>query len=153
MRFSVEVSPALEQALRDNADRCHSIMQAGLSHIGSELADAARELAGGTGAYARSMRSAPDGDSVVAGSVSPMASLIERGRKPGQRPPVTRKAGQRRSGGRDGVTAAAARRIGEQGTRGQWTIKKAGKRIANDGTIDRIVSETLRAMGSLGGGG
>lgn len=152
MRYTVEVSPSLERALRDNAERCHSIMQAGLSHIGSELADAAREIAGGTGAYARSMRSAPDGDSVVAGSVSPMASIIERGRAPGQRPPVTRRAGQRRRAN-DGVTAAAAKRIGEQGTRGRWTIKKAGRRIANDGTIDRIVAETLRAMGSLEGGG
>ncbi len=151
MRFSVEVSPALEQALRDNADRCHSIMLAGLSHIGSELADAARELAGGTGAYARSMRSAPNGESVVAGSVSPMASLIERGRKPGTAPPA--RSIQKRSGGSYAAAQRAAARIGEQGTRGQWTIKKAGKRIANDGTIDRIVSETLRAMGSLGGGG
>jgi hypothetical protein len=88
---------------------------------------------------------------VVAGSVSPMASIIERGRKPG-RPPAARSL-QKRSGRSAAAAQRAAARIGERGTRGRWTIKKAGRQIANDGTIDRIVAGTLQAMGSLGRGG
>ena len=79
-----------------------------------------------------------------AGSTSPMAALIERGRRPGRRPPVQSIA--KRNGGNLEAAARAADKIARQGTRGRYVVKRANTRIRNDGTIERIARDALAAI-------
>ena len=137
-------SERLAEKWRSDANRVDRISQAALSHIGDEFAQAARQIAGGSGRYVQSFTVRPSGSVVEAGSKSPMAALIEKGRRPGRRPPVQSIA--KRNGGDFEKAARAADKIARQGTRGRYVVKRANARIRKDGTIERIARDALTAI-------
>jgi len=142
--YTVTQDPRLEQMLRDGSERAQAIMRAGLSDIGHQFVERAVELAGGDGHYAQSFSSTPNGDSVTAGSRSPMAGVIERGRKPGRRPPPA--SIRKRSGGSYAAASKAADRIEHHGTKGRYVVKKAAASIRNSGTIAQVVRNVAVAI-------
>ncbi len=129
---------------RQDANRVDRIAQAALSHIGDEFVNAARQIAGGTGAYPQSFTVRPSGSMVEAGSKSPLAAIIEKGRRPGRRPPPQSIAKRSNKGGAAAVRAAD--RIATQGTRGRYVVRRANTRIRQDGTIERIARRALITM-------
>lgn len=146
MKVSVSVveGQQLADRWRRDANRVDRITQAALSHIGDEFVQAARQIAGGTGRYPQSFTVHPSGSAVEAGSKSPMAAIIEKGRRPGRRPPPQSIA--KRSGGTDEQALKAANKIARQGTRGRYVVKRANTRIRRDGTIERIARRALVAI-------
>lgn len=153
MKVSVEMTDNLARALRSSQARADDIMGAGLRDLGHEFVQAAQGIAK-NGPYARSFRV----DSTVslgrrglgldAGSDSPMAALLERGRKPGRRPPP--QSIRKRAGGSFEAAARSADRIERSGTKGRWTVKRANAQIKADGTFERVARRTLAAITDLG---
>lgn len=148
MKISVVVSHDLSEALERCRNRADGIMHAALAELGDELVGRAAGLAG-SGPYGRSFDSVSDGDHTVAGSRSPMASIIERGRKPGRRPPA--QSIRKRSGGSFAAAEKAAGRIEKQGTKGRWIVKRARQSMHSDGTFDRVARQALVDIADLKG--
>jgi hypothetical protein len=148
------MSDQLARALNASQDRVDSISSAMLRDVGHEFVKTATSLAG-AGPYGRSFKVDPQmtagtsGPAVLAGSDSPMAAIIERGRRPGRRPPA--QSIGKRSGGSNEAAARAADRIAARGTRGRWVVKKANAQIKSDGTLDRLARNALQAITDLGG--
>lgn len=148
MKITVELSGDLQRALTRARRETDNVSDDALDRIADEWVDAAQVLAGG-GRYGRSMKSnGVSGRAVEAGSDSPMASILERGRRPGKAPPA--QSIRKRSGGSYQAAQRAADRIAQRGTNGRWTVKKANAQIRNDGTIERIARAALADMASLG---
>lgn len=146
----VSFSGDLEAALAAAADRCESIAGAAVRDVGHELVLAAQTLAG-TGPYGQSFTVVPDGTTAAeAGSTSPMAAILEKGRGPGRRPSPN--ALQAAFGGSHAAAVRAADRIAARGTKGKRTVKKASYQIRDDGTLERITGNALAAMAELGKG-
>ena len=141
--YKVTFDRGLVDMLRNGGERAQSIMRAGTADIAHHFVQRAVELAG-TGPYGRSFSASPDGDAVVAGSKSPMAGVIEKGRKPGHRPPPA--SIRKRRGGSYATAARIADRIAARGTRGRYVVKKANASIRSDGTIDRIARRVVEAV-------
>lgn len=152
MKISVSVVEGknLADRWRDDAARCDRITQDALDDIGTAFVRTAQQLAPGDGAYSQSFSSQPSGSAVEAGSDSPMAALIEKGRRPGRRP--SPQSIRKRSGGSYAAAARAADRIAAQGTRGRFTVKRANAAIKKDGTIDRIARRALKRIVEGGNG-
>jgi hypothetical protein len=150
----VEITNNLARALDASQDRMDSITASMLGDIGHEFVMAARAMAG-AGPYGRSFRVDPQitlgvsGRGLRAGSDSPMAAIIERGRKPGHAPSIASLTKRSRSGAAG--KAGMAERIGRRGTKGRWVVKKANAQIKADGTMNRIAGNGLRAITDLGG--
>lgn len=142
--FKVTFDRGLTDMLRSGGDRAQAIMRAGTSDIAHEFVQRAGELAGGGGPYARSFSASPSGDAVTAGSKSPLARVLEKGRKPGHRPPPA--SIRKRHGGSYAAAAAAADRIAARGTKGRYVVKKANASIRQDGTIERIARRVVDAV-------
>lgn len=143
MRVHVVWSGDLERRFREGSERADRIVQAGLSHIGHEMVQAAQQIAK-AGPYGRSFKVVPHPRGVEAGSSSPMAAVLERGRRPGRRPPP--QSIRKRSGGSFAAAERAADRIEHVGTRGRWVVKRANAQIKRDGTMTRIAREALEAI-------
>jgi hypothetical protein len=141
--YKVEFEPGLIAMLRSGGERAQSLMRAGTSDIAHEFVQRAEELAG-PGPYGQSFSANPEGDAVMAGSRSPLARVIEKGRKPGDRPPPA--SIRKRAGGSYAAAARAADKIAARGTRGRYVVKRAGAAIRNDGTIDRIARRVVEAV-------
>ena len=133
----------LAEKWRDDANRVDRITQAALSDVGREFVNAATQIAG-AGPYGRSFLASPSGSSIEAGSKSPMAALLEDGRRPGRRPPT--QSIRKRRGGSFEAARRAADKIAVRGTRGTHTVRRANKQIKNDGTLDRIARAALSAI-------
>lgn len=147
VKVTVEMTDQLARAINASQDRAESIMAAALSDIGHEFVQAAVPLAG-VGPYGRSFKAVPQpGLAVEAGSDSPAAALIERGRRPGRRPPP--QSIRKRAGGSFEAAERAADRIEARGTRGRWVVKRANAKIKQDGTIERIARDALKAITDL----
>lgn len=146
--FKVTIDKGLAERLVRGGEHAQSIMRAGLSDIGNKFVDKARQLAGGSGPYPESFSAKPSGDSVTAGSRSPLAAVLEGGRKPGKRPPPA--SIRKRSGGSYAAAAKAADRIAAHGTKGRYVVKKANAAIRNDGTIDKIARHVVAAIAAGG---
>lgn len=145
--YKVEFDPGLIDRLRNGGERAQGIMRAGLSDIGREFVDRAGSIAG-PGPYGDSFSSTPDGDTVTAGSKSPMAALIERGRRPGRRPPP--QSIVKRKGGSMAAAGKAADRIAASGTKGRHVVKKANSLLRFDGTIERVARQVVKAVADGG---
>jgi len=145
MKVVVSLSAAEWLAAKWEADaaRCERVTQAALSDLGRELVQHARQLVD-AGRYAESFVARPVGSAVEAGSKSPLAAVIERGRRPGRRPPAA--SIQKRAGGSFEAAEKAAARIAAQGTRGRFIVKRANAAMRKDGTTERIAREALRAI-------
>ena len=145
MKITVSHASAVDLAAkwRGDVERAGRVTDAMLRHLGFEHARRAGELAGG-GRYGQSFTFRPAGSAVESGSTSPMAAILERGRRPGHRPPV--QSIVKRSGGSLEAARRTADRIAVQGTRGQWVVKKANAQLKRDGTFERIAREGLRAI-------
>jgi hypothetical protein len=144
VRFKATIDSQLVDHARAARARIDDRVSAGLDELGHQWVAAAGQIAGGTGDYRQSFTSVNSGRAVEVGSTSPLAHVIEAGRRPGKRPPVRR----RRSGDRYGVTPAAAEKIARSGTRGRFVVKRTAAKIRN-GTLQRITSSTMRDV--LGG--
>lgn len=142
--YRVGFDRGLIDMLRNGGERAQDIMRAGTSDIAREFVDHAVQLAGGTGPYPQSFSSTPSGDSVTAGSRSPLAALIEKGRRPGERPPPA--SIRKRQGVSYQAASQAADKIAARGTRGRYVVKKAAAAIRNDGTIDRVARRVVAAV-------
>jgi hypothetical protein len=139
MNISVTVEPGLADLLRRGGQRADDLMLDGLDELGRAFVDQARRTAG-AGAYARSFDSRRDGSNrVVAGSRSPLASIIEKGRKPGRRPTINRR-----------MTPQAATQIAAKGTRGRYVVKRAAETVRSDGTVDRVARDVVRRIAQGG---
>jgi hypothetical protein len=149
MRVTVDYSENLEGAIAGSRERFDRIIAAGLSDMAHELVMAAQARTK-PGPYQRSFRAAPVvGMSVEAGSDSPIASILERGRRPGGRPPA--QSIRKRKGGSQEAAERAADRIAARGTKGMWTVKKSVAQVRSDGTIERIARAALAAAADLKG--
>ncbi len=148
MDITVTIDDRLADQLRRGGEHAQRLMRDGLADIGDEFVQRAASLAG-SGPFARSFSTSPAGDTVTAGSTSPMAKLIEHGRRPGRRPP----GGDRRTiAGRGArMSNAAADRIAAQGTRGRFVVRRAAAEIRRDGTIDRIARRVVTDVANLEG--
>jgi hypothetical protein len=96
------------------------------------------------GSYARSWRSRIDKSSLEVYSVSPYAGVIEKGRRPGRRPPPTKAlipwVRRKLRVGRDeakGVAFVVARAIGRRGIKGKYVLAGMEDRLARE--IEREV--------------
>lgn len=153
MKVSVEMTDNLARALQRSQARADDIMGAGLRDLAHEFVQAAQGIAK-NGPYARSFRAdtivtlGMHGLGVAAGSDSPMAALLERGRKPGKRPPP--QSIRKRAGGSFEAAERTANRIERSGTKGRWTVKRANAQIKTDGTFERVARRTLAAIADLG---
>lgn len=149
MKVTVDYTDHLRSALAASQARTDRIIGAGLSDMAHEFVMAAQAKTK-PGPYQRSFRADPVvGLSVVAGSDSPLAAVLERGRRPGRRPPA--QSIRKRKGGSAEAAARAAVRIGERGTKGMWTVKKAAAQIRQNGTVERIARDALAAVADLKG--
>ncbi len=147
MTIRIKYSGDLARAL-DRADgRAESIAAAAGRDVGHEFVTAARQLAGNSGPYAQSFTVRPDGNATEAGSDSPLAAILERGRRPGRRPSPNLIRSVK--GGSQQAAERAADRIAARGTKGRWIVKKAARQIRTDGTVERITRAAVEAMGSL----
>lgn len=142
--MSIDDAGRLADRWREQADRCDRVTQSALGEIAVEFVQAAGKLAGGAGPYQRSFTARPSGSAVEAGSTSPMAAVLERGRKPGRRPPP--QSIRKRSGGSYEAAARAADRIAARGTRGRFVVKRAATQIRRDGTVEKIGRRALRTI-------
>lgn len=137
MNITVSIDRGLGDMLRRGGERADVLMLDGLDELGRAFVDQARRTAG-AGVYARSFDSRRDGSSsVVAGSRSPLAAVIEKGRKPGRRPPVNRPSS---------MTSQAATKIAAKGTKGRYVVKRAAASVRNDGTVDRVARNVVRRI-------
>lgn len=141
--YKVTFEPGLIEMLTNGGDRAQEIMRSGTSDIAHEFVQRAVQLAG-PGPYGNSFSATPNGDTVTAGSRSPMAALIEKGRKPGRRPPPA--SIRKRKGGSYAAAAKAADKIAATGTKGRYYVKKANAMVRNDGTIDRVARRVVEAV-------
>lgn len=141
--YKVTFDRGLTEMLRNGGERAQAIMRAGTADIAHHFVQRAGGLAG-SGPYGQSFSATPDGDAVVAGSKSPMAKLIEKGRKPGDRPPPA--SIRKRRGGSYAGAARAADKIAARGTKGRYVVKKANAAIRSDGTIDRVARRVVEAV-------
>jgi hypothetical protein len=132
VKITVTVPPGLADRLARGSTEAQRHMDAGLREIGAAFVDAASGRARGRGRFARSFDYTASPGKVTAGSRSPLASIIEHGRKPGRRPPVS-----------DRMSPAAAAKIGRSGTRGRFVVKKAAAAIRDDGTVDRVARQVV----------
>ena len=149
MRVTVDYTDNLRDAIASSQARMDRIIGAGLSDMAHEFVQAAQARTK-PGPYQRSFRAnAAIGLAVEAGSDSPLASVLERGRRPGGRPPA--QSIRKRRGGSQQAAERAADRIGERGTKGTWTVKKAAQQVRTDGTIERIARDALAAVADLKG--
>jgi hypothetical protein len=149
MRVTIESSDNLQRALSGSRERLDRIIAAGLSDMAHEFVQAAQARTK-PGPYQRSFRASPViGMSVEAGSDSPLASILERGRRPGGRPPA--QSIRKRKGGSTQAAERAADRIAARGTKGMWTVKKSVAQVRTDGTIEQIARAALAAAADLKG--
>lgn len=133
MKITVEIDSGLVDRLRRGGDRADMLMLDGLDRLGEALVTQARVDAG-SGPYGRSFSSTRDGrHAVVAGSRSPLAAIIEKGRKPGRRPPAVRGK----------LSAEAADRIARSGTKGRYVVRNAAARLRSDGVVDRVARDVV----------
>lgn len=130
--ITVTVDNEVAEILRRGGDRAQAVMRDGLDELGDAFVSQARARAGG-GVFGRSFSSQRSGGSaVIAGSSSPMAALIEKGRKPGRRPPSSRH-----------LTPNAADRIARSGTKGRYIVKKSATQVRVDGTMRDVVRRVV----------
>lgn len=135
MNIDVQIDGRLADKLRDGSDRADSLMLGGLVELGDAFVSAARQVAG-PGRFANSFASTTAAsDTVIAGSRSPLAAVLEKGRKPGRRPPISRR-----------ISPAAATRIAAQGTKGKYTVRKAATQIRRDGTVERVARRVVEQI-------
>ena len=135
MKIDVEVDGRLADRLRVGSARADELMLGGLVEIADEFVGRARQEAG-AGRFARSFDSTVvSGDTVVAGSRSPLAAILEKGRKPGKRPPISRR-----------ISPETATRIAAQGTKGTFVVKKAATQIRRDGTVERVARQVVERI-------
>lgn len=142
--YQVVFEPGLIEMLHNGGERAQSIMRAGTADIARQFVENAVVLAGGDGPYPHSFSATPDGDDVTAGSKSPMAGVLERGRKSGLRPPPA--SIRKRRGGSYAAAAKAADKIAQSGSRGRYVVKKAAAQVRHDGTIDRVCRRVVEAV-------
>lgn len=142
------MSPALADALRARAGDCRRVAHDGLRELGEEWVRQARALAR-TADYADSMGMRVESDAVVVGTSSPLGVVLERGRRPGRRPPAQSVAKRSGSAGR---AADAADTIGRRGTRGRWVVRRARQAVFESGRQAEIVAATAARMVELGAG-
>lgn len=136
MKITVTVDGNLLDRLRRGGERAEGLMLGGLDRLGDEFVTQARAMAG-SGRFGQSFSSKRDGRrAVIAGSTSPLASIIEKGRKPGRRPPVIK--------GR--ITPEAATRIAQSGTKGTFIVKKAATKLRRDGTAARVARDVVERV-------
>lgn len=131
MQIKVTIESSGLARLRDGSAMSQARMMAGLDELGELFVSTARQSAGG-GRFAQSFAWTRDGDAVVAGSSSPLASIIEKGRKPGRRPPTSSR-----------VSPAAATRIAQSGTKGRFVVKKTATKIRQAGHVQRIARQVV----------
>jgi hypothetical protein len=149
MRITVEYSNELGPALAASQARLDRIIGAGLSDMAHEFVMAAQARTK-PGQFQRSFRADPVvGLAVEAGSDSPLAAILERGRRPGGRPPA--QSIRKRRGGSQQAAERAADRIAQRGTKGMWTVKKSAQQVRTDGTVERIARAALAAAADLRG--
>lgn len=140
MRITATVDGRFVDQLRRGSERAESLMLEGLDRLGDEFVTQARAMAG-PGRFGQSFSSQRDGRrTVIAGSNSPLAAIIEKGRKPGRRPPVIK--------GR--ITPEAATRIAQSGTKGTYVVRKAATKVRRDGTVDRIARDVVERVAAGG---
>jgi hypothetical protein len=139
--ITVTVDQEVADILRRGGERSEAIVRDSLDELGDAFVSHARPLAG-AGPYGQSFSSHRSGDSaVVAGSTSPLAAIIERGRKPGRRPP----GGDRRTTSGRGLRLgnSAADRIARSGTKGRYIVKKSAAQVRSDGTLSDVVRRVV----------
>jgi len=149
VKVRVEMSGALSRALAASSARAAEVASRGLVDIAEAwLVEAQRQAPAGP--YRESLRIRDEGSSVVAGSTSPLASVIERGRRSGRRPPT--RSIQKRAGGTNQAAADAAESIASRGSRGLWVVRDARQQVFRDGTMAAIARRTLEEIADLGNG-
>ena len=149
MKVSVEMSGALSRALAASSARAAEVANRGLVDIAEAwLVEAQREAPAGP--YRQSLRIRDEGSSVVVGSTSPLAAVIERGRRSGRRPPA--RSIQKRAGGTSRAATDAAESIASRGSRGLWVVRNARQQVFRDGTMASVARRTIEQIADLGSG-
>jgi hypothetical protein len=144
VKLKAASSPALTNALDAAKARGDVARREGLEAIGEAFVDAFRSRIGGQ--LAKTAAFEVSGSHVDAGSPSPLAAILERGRKPGRRPPPAALAKSM------GVSHAVAERradaIAAKGTRGRRYVEKSANDV-NRNDLPRIARETAERLAAL----
>ena len=144
--YAVHWSGGLVEAVSSASSRASTEMQRGLDDIGDAFLDNVKARIKGS-RLPSTVSIERTRDSVEIGSDSPMAALIERGRRPGRMPSPA--VLQRSLGVSHKVAVERAEQIAKRGTRGRKYFEKTADEVRS-GAIPRIMSETARRIGELG---
>jgi hypothetical protein len=147
--ITVDADDRLQRLLLERSGDAQRIAVDALGMIGDEFVTEARRRVRG-GRFQASLDWARDGDDVVVGSTSPLAHILEVGRRPGRRPSPQSLAAA--SGMSLGAAVKAADAIAESGTKGMHTVRNSAAQVRRDGGFDRMAAHVMTQVGSLDGG-
>ena len=149
MKVTVEVDDRLQRILKDRSDDAQRIAVDALGMLGEDWVTVARKKVRG-GRFQSSLNWAREGDDVVVGSTSPLAHILEVGRRPGRRPAAASLSAA------TGMSLAAATKaadaIAESGTKGLHTVRNSAAQVRRDGGFEKMAAHVMAQVGSLEGG-